>query len=74
VARTARWSASGIDLISATTTNTGLTVRCELDTNRYPKGITISDKEMTTINSSCAHFHGEWNFRPINQPYRVVNS
>ena len=28
-----------VQLISATTTKTGLTVRCELDTGRYPSGI-----------------------------------
>jgi len=32
-----------VDLISATTTKTGLTVRCELDSNAYPKGIVVSD-------------------------------
>ena len=28
-----------VELISATTTQTGLTVRCELDTGQYPKGV-----------------------------------
>ena len=28
-----------VELISATTTKTGLTVRCELDNNPYPKAI-----------------------------------
>ena len=32
-----------VDLISATTTDAGLTVVCELDTNTYPKGITVTD-------------------------------
>ena len=35
-----------VELISATTTETGLTVRCELDTGRYPSGIVVSDAEM----------------------------
>ena len=35
-----------VDLISATTTSTGLEVRCELDANPYPKGVTVSDAEM----------------------------
>jgi hypothetical protein len=39
-----------VDLISATTTDTGLTVRCELDTNLYPKGIVISNDEMASFN------------------------
>ncbi|WP_159351555.1 ISAzo13 family transposase, partial [Roseomonas harenae] len=59
-----------VDLISATTTETGLTVRCELDTNAYPKGITVSDAEMANINISRANFHGEWNYtiRPRHAP------
>ena len=65
-----------VDLISATTTDTGLKVRCELDTNTYPKGIAVSDKEMAEINISRADFHGKWNYtiRPRNQPIRVVDS
>src|SRR4249920_2521318 len=39
-----------VDLIAATTTKTGLTVRCELDTGQYPKGIVVSDAEMAAIN------------------------
>ena len=59
-----------VDLISATTTDTGLTVRCELDTNSYPKGITVPDEEMRTINIIRDDFHGEWNYtiRPTQTP------
>jgi hypothetical protein len=39
-----------VDLISATTTKTGLTVRCEIDQNTYPKGISVSDANMAAIN------------------------
>ena len=41
-----------VELISATTTKTGLTVRCELDTGQYPSGIVVSDAEMaaSTLN------------------------
>jgi len=39
-----------VELIANTTTKTGLTVRCELDTNSYPKGIKVSDAEMATLN------------------------
>jgi hypothetical protein len=35
-----------VELISATTTETCLTVRCELDTGQYPSGIVVSDAEM----------------------------
>ena len=51
-----------IDLIGATTTETGLKVLCELDTNIYPKGIVVSDAEMDAIHIVRAEFHGEWNY------------
>ncbi len=51
-----------VELISATTTKTGLTVRCELDTGQYPSGIVVSDADMAAINLKRAEFHGEWNY------------
>jgi hypothetical protein len=51
-----------VDLISATTTKTGLTVRCEIDQNTYPKGVAVSDAEMAAINITRHDFHGEWNY------------
>jgi len=51
-----------VELISATTTKTGLTVRCQLDTGQYPNGIVVSDAEMAAINIKRAEFHGEWNY------------
>ncbi len=59
-----------VDLISATTTDTGLTVRCELDTNAYPKGITVPDEEMDAITITHDEFRGEWNYtiRPAQPP------
>ena len=51
-----------VELISATTTKTGLTVRCELDTGRYPSGVVVSDAEMATLNIKRAVLHGEWNY------------
>jgi hypothetical protein len=59
-----------VNLISATTTRTGLAVRCELDTNRYPKGIEVPDEEMADINIKRAKFHGDWNYviRPNKHP------
>ena len=50
-----------VELIASTTTRTGLTVRCELDTN-YPKGIKVSDAEMMTLNIKGDTFHPEWNY------------
>ncbi len=51
-----------VELISATTTKTGLTVHCELDTGQYPSGIVVSDADMAAINIKRAQFHGEWNY------------
>src|SRR5215218_6964188 len=51
-----------VDLIGATTTRTGLSVRCELDPNRYPKGVTVSDAEMAGLNLARDEFHGEWSY------------
>ena len=51
-----------VQLIAATTTKTGLTVRCELDQNTYPVGIKVSDAEMHAVNLTPHDFHGEWNY------------
>jgi hypothetical protein len=51
-----------IELIAATTTTTGLTVECELDTNTYQKGIKITAAEMATLNIERNAFHPEWNY------------
>ena len=65
-----------VDLISATTTKTGLTVRCELDSNAYPKGVVVSDQEIAEINITRDAFHGEWNYTisPITQSVRALIS
>ena len=51
-----------INLIAATATRQGLKIRAELDTNRYPIGITVSDAEMDRLNIKTARFHGNWNY------------
>ena len=51
-----------VELIASITTRTGLTVRCELDTRSYPKGIKASDAEMKTLNIKGDAFHPEWNY------------
>jgi len=51
-----------VELIASTTTKAGLTVRCELDTRNYPKGIKVSDAEMKTLNITGDKFHPEWNY------------
>jgi hypothetical protein len=51
-----------VELIAATTTTTGLRVRCELDTRSYPKGIKVTDAEMDTLNIKGNACHPEWNY------------
>jgi transposase len=51
-----------INLIAATTTTSGLQVRCEIDDNVYVKGRKVSDAEMASINLQRHEFHGDWNY------------
>ena len=51
-----------VELIASTTTKGGLTVRCELDTRPYPKGIKVSDADMAALNIKGDAFHPEWNY------------
>jgi len=57
-----------VELIAATTTKTGLTVRCELDTRTYPKGIKVSEEEMASLNIKGDAFHPEWNYTISPRP------
>jgi hypothetical protein len=51
-----------VELIGATTSTAGLTVRCQLDENLYPAGIKVSDEDMAELNILRDNFHGEWNY------------
>jgi len=51
-----------VNLISNTTTKTGLTVICELDNNFYPLKQKVSDKDFETINIRRISPFGEWNY------------
>lgn len=51
-----------VNLIAATTTRRGLTVRAELDPTLYPKGVKVSDDEFAAICLTRDEFHGEWNY------------
>ena len=57
-----------VELIAATTTKTGLQVRCELDTNAYAKGIKVTDAEMAALNITGNTFHPEWNYTISPRP------
>jgi transposase len=51
-----------VNLIAATTTQTGLTVRARLDKNVYPRGIKVSKEELLKLCVIPHTFHGEWNY------------
>jgi hypothetical protein len=51
-----------VQLIAATTTEAGLKVRAELDQNKYPKGVKVSDAQLAAVNLFRHSFHGDWNY------------
>ena len=51
-----------VNLITNTTTATGLTVRCELDPNLYPTKIKLTDQQKESIPLTRHLFHGDWNY------------
>jgi Rhodopirellula transposase DDE domain len=51
-----------VNLIADTTTARGLEIQAELDTNAYPKGRKVSDKELALVRIARDAFHGEWNY------------
>lgn len=51
-----------VNLIADTTTAKGLEIQAELDTNAYPKGRKVSDKELALVRIARDAFHGEWNY------------
>jgi len=51
-----------IQLIANTRTTTGLKIRAELDSGRYPTGIKVSDEEFAALKIKRAKFHGDWNY------------
>ena len=51
-----------LELIGATTTDTGLVVTATLDSGSYPTGIKISDREMAALPITRDEFHGDWNY------------
>jgi hypothetical protein len=65
-----------VDLISATTTMTGLTVKCKLDSMQYPTGLAVSPKQMDNLNITRDVFYGEWNYAiyPIDTNIKSVEA
>lgn len=77
---TANWRATPlvsreaiVELIAHTTTEKGLTIQAELDTNTYQKGIVVTKQEFAALALKREEFHGEWNYvlSPRNQAAKV---
>jgi hypothetical protein len=51
-----------VQLISNTTTKSGLKVQCGIDKKTYEKGLKISDEQLEELNITRNEFHGEWNY------------
>jgi hypothetical protein len=57
-----------IELISATTTETGLQIRAERDTEWYATGVKITDAEMNALPLIRHAWHGDWNYTLASTP------
>ena len=62
-----------VNLISNTTTITGLTVSSIMDKNEYMTGIKITDEEMNKVNKLDDEFHPEWNYSIIPEITKSFN-
>ena len=51
-----------VNLISSTTTSSGLEIYARLDEGTYPAKIRVSDEDFNTINLHGDAFHPEWNY------------
>jgi transposase len=51
-----------VNLIGSTKTDTGLKVKCDIDTSQYPIGLKILDEQMNELRIHPNDFHGEWNY------------
>ena len=51
-----------VNLIGHVRTASGLRIKAELDTNRYPMGIKVSDAVLASVRLERAEFHGDWNY------------
>jgi hypothetical protein len=60
-----------INLIAHTRTRSGLQVRAELDTAKYPTGIKVSDEEFLSIRLEPDKFHGNWNYAILPNSYTL---
>ena len=60
-----------VNLIGATTTETGLRVQADLDTEVYPTKVKVTDEQLATVDLHPHRFHGEWNYTIKHQMTNV---
>ncbi|MCX5205816.1 ISAzo13 family transposase [Streptomyces sp. NBC_00237] len=62
-----------VKAIASAHTRTGLVVRAELDTHRYPTGQNPTPWQVATLPLSRDAFHGDWNYtlHPAPEPQRT---
>jgi hypothetical protein len=60
-----------VNLIAATTTDTGLRVQADLDTHTYPLKVEVTEEQMATMDLHPHRFHGEWNYTIKHQTETV---
>ena len=51
-----------VNLIGATKTEKGLSIKCVVDETIYKKGTVVTDQEFDSIKIKPDTFHGEWNY------------
>lgn len=51
-----------VQLIRATTTRVGLTVKAKLVKRQYPTKVKVTTEEMASVNLEPNAFHGKWNY------------
>jgi len=51
-----------VNLIGATTTQAGLRVQADLDTDFYPTKVKVTDKQLAAVDLHPHRFHGAWNY------------
>jgi len=51
-----------VNLIGATTTETGLQVRADFDKGFYPTKVKVTESELAMVDLHPHNFHGEWNY------------
>src|SRR5206468_918905 len=51
-----------LEVLNHTKNKAGLTVTAMKDSNAYPTGIKVTEKEMALLNITRDAFHGDWNY------------